>query len=87
MAKETLFEEMEIGSLRAKNRLVRAATYEALADDGGHMTPELTAIYEELADGGVGTIIVGMHALCETNSRILGCWASTTTRSSPNSRH
>lgn len=59
MAKETLFEEMEIGSLRAKNRLVRAATYEALADDGGHMTPELTAIYEELADGGVGTIIVG----------------------------
>lgn len=44
MAKETLFEEMEIGSLRAKNRLVRAATYEALADDGGHMTPELTAI-------------------------------------------
>ena len=46
-----LFEEMEIGSLRAKNRLVRAATYEALADDGGHMTPELTAIYEELADG------------------------------------
>lgn len=30
MAKETLFEEMEIGSLRAKNRLVRAATYLSL---------------------------------------------------------
>ena len=38
MAKETLFEAMEIGSLRAKKRLVRAATYEALAEDGGHMT-------------------------------------------------
>ena len=87
MAKETLFEEMEIGSLRAKNRLVRAATYEALADDGGHMTPELTAIYEELADGGIVRSSWGMHALCETNSRILGCWASTTTRSFPNSGH
>ena len=52
MAKETLFEEMEIGSLRAKNRLVRAATYEALADDGGHMTPELTAIYRSLPMAG-----------------------------------
>ena len=77
MAKETLFEEMEIGSLRAKNRLVRAATYEALADDGGHMTPELTAIYEELADGGVGTIIVGYARVMrneQPNPRMLGIY-------------
>ena len=72
-----LFEEMEIGSLRAKNRLVRAATYEALADDGGHMTPELTAIYEELADGGVGTIIVGYARVMrneQPNPRMLGIY-------------
>ena len=77
MAKETLFEEMEIGSLRAKNRLVRAATYEALADDGGHMTPELTAIYEELADGGIGTIIVGYARAMrneQPNPRMLGIY-------------
>ena len=77
MAKETLFEEMEIGSLRAKNRLVRAATYEALADDGGHMTPELTAIYEELADGGIGTIIVGYARVMrneQPNPRMLGIY-------------
>ena len=72
-----LFEEMEIGSLRAKNRLVRAATYEALADDGGHMTPELTAIYEELADGGIGTIIVGYARVMrneQPNPRMLGIY-------------
>lgn len=53
-----LFEEMCIGSLRARNRLVRAATYERLATDDGHLTPELAAIYDELAAGGAGTIIV-----------------------------
>ncbi|WP_139651062.1 NADH:flavin oxidoreductase [Raoultibacter phocaeensis] len=54
-----LFGELSIGSLRAKNRFVRAATYEALATDDGHLTPELLAIYEALAEGGAGTIITG----------------------------
>ena len=55
----TLFEEMCIGSLRARNRLVRAATYEGLATDDGHLTPELAAVCEELAAGGAGTVILG----------------------------
>ncbi len=59
MTADCLFEEMEIGSMRAKNRLVRAATYEALATADGHTTPELLAIYRELASGGVGTVIAG----------------------------
>lgn len=54
-----LFEELTMGAMRAKNRFVRAATYEGLATDDGHLTQELTAIYEELAEGGVGTIIAG----------------------------
>lgn len=54
-----LFEGMQVGTLRAKNRLVRAATYEALATEDGRITPELQAVYEELAAGGVGTVIVG----------------------------
>lgn len=54
-----LFEDMQVGTLRAKNRLVRAATYEALATEDGRITPELQAVYEELAAGGVGTVIVG----------------------------
>ena len=45
--------------MHAKNRFVRAATYEKLATDDGHVTPELSAIYRELAEGGAGTIIAG----------------------------
>lgn len=72
-----LFDEVRIGTLRAKNRLVRAATYEALATESGRVTPKLQAIYEELARGGVGTIIVG-YAHVERdeqpNPRMLGIY-------------
>lgn len=59
MMADCLFEEMAIGSMRAKNRFFRAATYEGLATVDGHVTQELLAIYKELASGGVGTIIAG----------------------------
>lgn len=70
-----LFEEFVVGTLRAKNRFVRAATYEALADADGAPTPELRAVYEELAAGGVGTIITGYaHVMADEqpNPRMLG---------------
>lgn len=54
-----MFEELAVGSMRAKNRFVRAATYDGLATDDGHLTPELLAVYEGLAQGGAGTIITG----------------------------
>ena len=73
----TLFEEMCIGSLRARNRLVRAATYEGLATDDGHLTPELTAVCEELAAGGAGTVILGYAYVMpdeQPNPRMLGIY-------------
>lgn len=72
-----LFEELQIGTLRARNRFVRAATYEALATDDGHLTPELRAVYEELAGGGVGTIIVSYAYVTreeQPNPRMLGIY-------------
>ena len=44
----------------AKNRLVRSATWEGLADEEGNITPAITALYEELARGGIGTIVSGI---------------------------
>ena len=70
-----LFEKFEIGTLRAKNRFVRAATYEALADDAGRPTSALQAVYERLAEGGVGTIITGYaHVMADEQPtpRMLG---------------
>lgn len=72
-----LFEKLEIGTLQARNRFVRAATYEGLATDDGHMTPELRAVYEELVSGEVGTIIVGYAYVTrdeQPNPRMLGIY-------------
>ena len=57
MGGKGLFDELHIGGLVARNRLVRAATYERASDAHGMVTPEIMRIYRELAVGGVGTII------------------------------
>ena len=53
----SLFDEMRIGTLTARNRIVRSATAESLATPAGCLTPELLGLYGQLAWGGVGTII------------------------------
>jgi 2,4-dienoyl-CoA reductase-like NADH-dependent reductase (Old Yellow Enzyme family) len=55
----TLFEPTTLGPMALKNRLWRSSTWENLADAKGHMTPELLEVYEDLARGGVGTILTG----------------------------
>ena len=54
-----LFEEMTIGSMTARNRIVRAATAESLCMPSGRPTTRLMEKYRELARGGVGTIVTG----------------------------
>lgn len=73
----TLFDGVSFGSLRAKNRFVRAATWEGLATDEGRMTPELLEVYRELAAGGVGTILTGYaHIVADEqpNPRMMGIY-------------
>jgi 2,4-dienoyl-CoA reductase-like NADH-dependent reductase (Old Yellow Enzyme family) len=55
----TLFDETKINSMTLKNRLIRSATWENMADQSGHMTESLFKLYEGLACGGVGLIITG----------------------------
>jgi 2,4-dienoyl-CoA reductase-like NADH-dependent reductase (Old Yellow Enzyme family) len=52
-----IFEASNLSGIELKNRLVRSATWEGLANADGSVTPALIRIYEELADGGVGLII------------------------------
>lgn len=52
-----LFEEANIGNLHVRNHFIRSATYEGKANEDGSPTKEIQKLYEELADGGVGTII------------------------------
>ncbi len=54
-----VFEKNTLKGVELKNRFFRAATWEALATEEGHMTEELFALHEELAKGGVGAILTG----------------------------
>lgn len=57
---KTLFDITQFSTLNMKNRFVRSATHDGLADELGHVTQELILHFEELARGGVGTIITGL---------------------------
>jgi 2,4-dienoyl-CoA reductase-like NADH-dependent reductase (Old Yellow Enzyme family) len=54
-----LFEATKLNGMTLKNRFVRSATAEGMATDDGECTPRLTNLMAELAEGGVGLIIIG----------------------------
>jgi hypothetical protein len=56
---DMLFTPGRIGTLTLPNRLVRSATAERMVDADGRPRPQLSALYEDLARGGVGLIITG----------------------------
>jgi len=73
-----IFETTHMGNLELKNRLWRSATWLNLADEKGHLTPDLISRYEELAQGGVGTIITGYAHIQENeqaNAGMLGIYS------------
>ena len=60
---KTLFDAVEMNNLHLKNRLVRSATWEGLADIHGNIDENTYEIYRELAKGGVGAIITGFTSV------------------------
>jgi 2,4-dienoyl-CoA reductase-like NADH-dependent reductase (Old Yellow Enzyme family) len=72
-----LFEKTSINGLELKNRFIRSATWERMADDKGHLTDRLVKLYEDLADGGAGAIISGYAYVIEDeqpNARMMGIY-------------
>lgn len=59
MRGSVLFSPKKIGPMTVKNRIVRSATYEGMADDNGLVDNRYVALYENLAKDGVGLIIAG----------------------------
>ena len=55
-----LFEPIVIKGMELKNRFVRSATYDGLADHKGQVTDRQLKFFEDLAKGGVGLIITGI---------------------------
>lgn len=58
-----IFEPVKLSQIELKNRLVRSATWEGIANQDGSVTNEAYEIYDELARGGVGAIITGFTSV------------------------
>lgn len=56
-----LFEKTTLKNIQLRNRFVRSATWEGMADEQGAPTDELIRLMEDLAKGEIGLIITG-HA-------------------------
>ncbi|MBR2209815.1 MAG: NADH:flavin oxidoreductase [Synergistaceae bacterium] len=60
---KNIFDKIKLNNLSAKNRLVRSATWEGIANLDGSISEDTYKIYDELARGGVGTIITGFTSV------------------------
>ena len=68
----TIFDSLNLNNLAVKNRLIRSATWEGLANFDGSITDEAYEIYDELSHGGVGTVIVGFTEVSQDDFYIHG---------------
>lgn len=56
---DVIFDSASIGSVKLKNRIIRSATHDGLADENGAPSDKLIKKYEYLAKNDVGCIITG----------------------------
>lgn len=61
MRESILFTPIKIGPMTIKNRFVRSATHDFMAEEDGSVSKRQLELYRQLAEGGIGLIITG-HA-------------------------
>jgi 2,4-dienoyl-CoA reductase-like NADH-dependent reductase (Old Yellow Enzyme family) len=54
-----LFEQFSIGKMQLKNRFVRSATWDAMADNDGRVTDNSIELYRKLGQANIGLIVSG----------------------------
>src|SRR4030065_1998939 len=65
MIRRNVLEPLDIGGIRLPNRIVFPAFQANYATKDGYVTERLTQMYEKLAQGGNGLILVGGIAVSE----------------------
>lgn len=74
---KVLFEQTKINQMKLKNRFVRSATWEGLANSDGSCSEEISSMMVELARGQLGLIITGhafVHPRGQAGIRQLGIY-------------
>jgi 2,4-dienoyl-CoA reductase-like NADH-dependent reductase (Old Yellow Enzyme family) len=66
-----LFMPASIGTLELKNRMIRAASHEGLADGRGSPTEEQFQFYKGFVDGGIGLVITGYAGVMQNGKSSL----------------
>ncbi len=72
---KTLFDQTRIGTLTLRNRIIRSATWERMADPSGYPTRRLIELYDELSRGGTGLIITSATVISRDATTIPGILA------------
>ena len=75
-----LFQPFEVKGLRFKNRVLHEPTTMSMSDPHGHVTDKIVGVYETLAKGGFGSVIVGATCVRHDgliNERMLGIYDDT----------
>lgn len=74
---KSLFDETKIKNMNLKNRFIRSATWEGLANDDGHTNDKINKVYEDLAKGDIGLIITSYSYILkdeQPNRNMLGIY-------------
>lgn len=66
-----LFSPAKIGRIELKNRLIRTASHEGLADETGRPTEEQFLFYKGFIDGGIGLVITGYAGVHQSGKSAL----------------
>ena len=69
---KNIFDEVNLGDLKLKNRLIRSATWLGACDYDGNLTEPVYKTYRELASGGIGTIVTGITTISPHDALIDG---------------
>ncbi len=67
----TLFDPGSIGTLTVKNRMIRSASHEGLADERGAPTHAQYEFYKAFVDGGIGLVITGYSGIQQNGKSAL----------------
>jgi 2,4-dienoyl-CoA reductase-like NADH-dependent reductase (Old Yellow Enzyme family) len=66
-----LFTSGKIGRLELKNRMIRTASHEGLADEKGRPTQAQMDFYKGFVDGGIGLVITGYAGISQAGKSAL----------------